>query len=130
VQPQAVKVIGLELDEAWSFVGKKANPVWLWVALLARNTAPDGLLALERATRKILALVIGDRTKKTAKRLWDALPLTCWQKRDAPDCTDFYAGYDSIIRWERRAYRKGKPIMWNGSFARCDNAWRGGRDGR
>jgi insertion element IS1 protein InsB len=101
-------VVGLELDEAWSFVSKKANPVWLWVALLARNTAPDGLLALERETRKILAWVLGDRTKKTAKRLWDALPLTRWQKRDAVYCTDFYAGYDSIIRWDRRAYKKGE----------------------
>jgi IS1 family transposase len=55
----------------------------MWVALLARNTAPDGLLALERETRKILAWVLGDCSKKTAKRLWEALPHTCWQKRDA-----------------------------------------------
>jgi insertion element IS1 protein InsB len=116
VQPQAVTVVGLEPDEAWSFVAKKEQTAWLWVALLARNTAPDGLLALERETRKILAWVLGDRSKKTAKRLWEALPLTRWQKRDAVYqrihgflyCTDFYAGYDSIIRWERRAYKKGE----------------------
>jgi insertion element IS1 protein InsB len=95
VQPQQVKVIGLELDEAWSFVGQKQQTAWLWVAL-------------ERETRKILAWVLGDRSKKTAKRLWEALPLTRWQKRDAVYCTDFYAGYDSIIRWERRAYKKGE----------------------
>jgi insertion element IS1 protein InsB len=105
VQPQAVTVVGLELDEAWSFVGQKQQTAWLWVAL-------------ERETRKIkiLAWVLGDRSKKTAKRLWEALPLTRWQKRDAVYqrihgflyCTDFYAGYDSIIRWERRAYKKGE----------------------
>ncbi|NJK43118.1 MAG: IS1 family transposase [Pleurocapsa sp. SU_196_0] len=95
VQPQAVTVVGLELDEAWSFVGKKTNTAWLWVAL-------------ERETRKILAWGKRDRSKKTAKRLWEALPLTRWQKRDAVYCTDLYAGYDSVIRWERRAYTKGE----------------------
>jgi insertion element IS1 protein InsB len=108
VQPQAVSVVGLEPDEAWSFVAKKEQTAWLWVALLARNTAPDGLLALERETRTILAWVLGDRSKKTAKRLWEALPLTRWQKCDAVYCTDFYAEYDSVIRWEQRAYKKGE----------------------
>jgi insertion element IS1 protein InsB len=95
VQPQAVAVVGVELDEAWSFVGNKTTTAWLWVAL-------------ERETRKILVWVIGDRSKKTAKRLCEALPLTRWQKRDVVYCTDFYAGYDSVIRWERRAYKKGE----------------------
>jgi len=38
----------LELDEMWSYVGKKENSVWLWSALCRR-------------TRQIVAFVIGDR---------------------------------------------------------------------
>ena len=42
------EVADCELDEMWSFVGKKANQRWLW-------------LALERKTRKILAFTLGRR---------------------------------------------------------------------
>src|SRR5947209_20095405 len=38
----------LELDELWSFVGKKADKRWIWIALA-------------RHTRQVVAYVIGDR---------------------------------------------------------------------
>lgn len=51
----------LELDEAWSFVGKKANKRWLWTAMCRR-------------TRQIVAFAIGDRSAKTCARLWAKIP--------------------------------------------------------
>ncbi|MCA9900938.1 MAG: hypothetical protein KC433_22270 [Anaerolineales bacterium] len=41
----------LELDELWSFVGKRQQKRWLWVALCRR-------------TRQIVAFIIGDRSAK------------------------------------------------------------------
>ena len=88
-------MIGLELDEAWSFVRSKANPVWLWVVL-------------ERVSRRVLAWVIGDRSADTARKLWDALPMSEAQKARAVYCTDFWLGYDPVIPWARRALAKGE----------------------
>ncbi len=43
------------------FVGWKANKQWLW-------------LALDRASRQVVALFIGDRSANGALGLWQALP--------------------------------------------------------
>jgi len=51
----------LELDELWSFVLKKANDSWMWIALCRR-------------TRQVVAYAVGDRSKKTCQRLWEAIP--------------------------------------------------------
>ncbi|MEJ7712285.1 MAG: IS1 family transposase [Pyrinomonadaceae bacterium] len=47
----------LELDELWSFVLKKANKRWIWIALC-------------RATRQVVAYVVGDRSAATCQKLW------------------------------------------------------------
>ena len=46
----------LELDELWSFVEKKTQPVWLWIALCRR-------------TRQIVAYTLGDRSQESALAL-------------------------------------------------------------
>lgn len=51
----------LECDELWSFVGKATQKVWVWVAL-------------DRDTREIVALHLGNRSRTSAKALWQALP--------------------------------------------------------
>lgn len=51
----------LELDELWSFVLKKSRKRWLWTAICRR-------------TRQIVAFVIGDRSAKTCRRLWNKIP--------------------------------------------------------
>ncbi len=45
----------------WTFVGCKSATQWLW-------------LAVERPSRRIVAWVLGDRSRATAERLWQALP--------------------------------------------------------
>lgn len=56
-----VEVAALELDELHSFVGKKANDQWLW-------------LAMHSKTRQILAFHVGKRSKQAAEQLWAKLP--------------------------------------------------------
>ena len=51
----------LECDEVWSDVGRKATPVWLWVAFALH-------------ARQIVAYVLGNRTEGTAFRLAIARP--------------------------------------------------------
>ncbi|NDJ75957.1 MAG: hypothetical protein GYB65_06835 [Chloroflexi bacterium] len=52
----------LELDELWSFVLKKANKRWVWVALWRR-------------TRQMVAYVIGDRSEASCLHVWRRIPL-------------------------------------------------------
>lgn len=63
----------LELDEMWTFVGQRRRKVWLW-------------LAVERASRRVVAWVLGRRDAATARRLWAALPRRyrrhCWYFTD------------------------------------------------
>ena len=51
----------LELDELWSFVGAKAQQLWLWVALCRR-------------TRQIVGWTLGDRSLQSAADRRAALP--------------------------------------------------------
>jgi len=51
----------LEIDELWSFVLKKSRKRWLWTAICRR-------------TRQIVAFVIGDRSERTCRRLWNKIP--------------------------------------------------------
>lgn len=69
----------LELDELWSFVGSKAQPRWLWLALCRR-------------TRQVVAYWIGDRSEAGALHLWRRIP------RDYVRCASF------SDRWQPYAY--------------------------
>ena len=51
----------LEFDECWTYVRKRSNKRWLWVAL-------------SRRTRQVVAFVIGDRSAQTCARLWSRTP--------------------------------------------------------
>jgi insertion element IS1 protein InsB len=78
----------LEADEMWSFVGSKANPWWVWVAL-------------DLESHRVVAMVIGDRSEATTKCLWEALPE---EYRDgAILCTDFWSAYLAAVPPERHA---------------------------
>lgn len=71
----------LELDEAWSFVGKRQEKRWLWTALCRR-------------TRQIVAFVIGDHSEKTCRRLWQRIPETY---RDCHSYSDFWKVYQAVF---------------------------------
>jgi insertion element IS1 protein InsB len=48
--------LNVECDELWSFVDCKQNKQWVW-------------LAMDRETREIIGVYIGDRSEEGAKQL-------------------------------------------------------------
>ena len=51
----------IEADELWSFVGKKKNRVWIW-------------LALDALTRQVVAVHAGGRSEQDARAFWAEVP--------------------------------------------------------
>ena len=96
----------LELDEVWSFVGKKAEKRWLWVALCRR-------------TRQIVAFYIGKRDEAAAQQLWQRIdyPYTL-----CPLYTDHYPAYEAslpqLLHWpkEKRSGATAHIERWNNSL--------------
>lgn len=75
----------LELDELWSFVLKKTEQAWVWIALC-------------RATRQVVAYEVGDRSEATCRKLWEKIPASY---RAAHCYTDFWAAYQQVIPEEQ-----------------------------
>ena len=49
----------IECDEMWLFVARKKDEVYIW-------------LAIDPNSRKIIGCYIGDRTRKSARKLWES----------------------------------------------------------
>jgi insertion element IS1 protein InsB len=71
----------LELDELWSFVLKKTNQAWIWIALC-------------RKTRQVVGYAVGDRSEKTCCCLWEAIPPAY---RVGHCFTDFWIAYQAVL---------------------------------
>ena len=98
----------LELDELWSFVGKKGNQVWIW-------------MALERQTRRIVGLAFGDRTAETCHKLWQTLP-SDYRKR-AICYSDFWQPY-ALVLPAKRHRAVGKETGETAHIERFNNSLR------
>ena len=70
----------------WSFVGRKANKQWIW-------------LAIDRETGDIVGVAIGARDKATALQLWESLPAV--YRQCAVCYTDFWKSYESVLPSKR-----------------------------
>jgi insertion element IS1 protein InsB len=77
-----IQRLDVEADEMSSFVQKKANKQWIWIAMDAR-------------TRQVIAFHVGDRSRKSAKRLWAMIPHIYRQL--ATFYTDQYVVYAGVI---------------------------------
>jgi len=77
-----VQRLEAELDELWSFVGKKTNRHWVWIAM-------------DATTRQVLAFYVGDRSGQSASALWQRLPAV--YQEQAVFYTDHYAAYTGVI---------------------------------
>ena len=73
-------------DEMWSFVGNKDNKQWIWIAIDAK-------------IKQVLAFYVGDRSKDSAKKLWDKIPEM--YKKKAIFYTDLYESYHGVIPKEQ-----------------------------
>jgi insertion element IS1 protein InsB len=88
VQPVAyngdvrIQRLAVEADEMSSFVKKKANKQWIWIAMDAKS-------------RQVIAFHVGDRSRKSAKRLWAKIPDA--YRQHAMFYTDQYVGYEGVI---------------------------------
>jgi len=113
--PYQVKVLGklpgkltIECDEMWSFVNRKENEVYIW-------------LAIDRSSRKIIVCYIGDRTRKSARKLWASLPDIYRQSAFA--YTDFWQAYKTVIPHERHR-AVGKETGLTNHVERLNNTFR------
>ena len=98
----------IECDEMWSFVNSKKNEVYIW-------------LAIDRNSRKIIGCYIGDRTRKSASKLWASLPRIYQQSAFA--YTDFWQAYKTVIPHEyHRAV--GKETGLTNRIERLNNTFR------
>jgi insertion element IS1 protein InsB len=66
----------------WSFVQKKANKQWIWIAM-------------DATTRQIIAFHVGDRSRASGKELWAKMPMV--YREQATFHTDQYEVYTGII---------------------------------
>jgi len=113
--PRQVKVPGktlgklvIECDEMWSSVNRKKNEVYIW-------------LAIDRNSRKIIGCYIGDRTRKSARKLWASLPEIYQQS--AFFYTDFWQAYKTVIPLERHR-AVGKETGLTNHIERLNNTFR------
>lgn len=113
--PQQVNVsakprgkLTIECDEAWSFVGHKGNKQWIW-------------LALDKKTREIVGVYIGNRSEDGARRLWNSLPPV--YRQCAVCYTDFWAAYAQVIP-SKRHQAVGKESGKTNHIERFNNTMR------
>jgi insertion element IS1 protein InsB len=81
-----IQQLEAEVDEIWTFVQKKANRQWIWIAM-------------DAATRQIIAFHVGDRSRDSAHELWAKIP--GGYREQATFHTDQYEPYKSVIPADR-----------------------------
>jgi insertion element IS1 protein InsB len=77
-----IQRLEVEADEMSSFVQKKANKQWIWIAMDAKS-------------RQVIAFHVGNRSRKSAKRLWAKIPEA--YRQYATFYTDQYVVYIGVI---------------------------------
>ena len=71
----------LELDELWSYVFRKSDKRWIWIALCRR-------------TRQVVGHFIGDRSEKSCRELWKRIPATY---KKCCSYSDFWEAYRKVF---------------------------------
>jgi insertion element IS1 protein InsB len=87
-----IQRLDVEADDMSSFVQKKANKQWIWIAMDAR-------------TRQVMAFHVGDRSRQSARCLWAMIPHI--DRQHATFYPDQYVVYAGVIpAAQHRAIRK------------------------
>jgi insertion element IS1 protein InsB len=77
-----IQRLEVEADEMASFVQKKANKQWIWIAM-------------DATSRQVLAFHVGDCSRHSAKRLWAKIPEV--HRQLATFYTDQYVVYEGVM---------------------------------
>lgn len=86
VKKKSRRRLTIECDELWSFVQNSDDKQWVW-------------LAIDRDTREIVGVHIGDRSREGAQALWESLPPV--YRQCAVSYTDFWASYETVLPSKR-----------------------------
>ena len=87
-----IRRLEADADELWSFVGKKTNKYWLWLAMDAKS-------------HQVIAFHVGDRSSRSARKLWNKIPEM--YREQARVYTDAYQAYQGVIpQAQHRAINK------------------------
>lgn len=81
-----IQTFGIQLDEMWSFVQKKSQKQWIWIALNPYN-------------RQIVAFHVGGRGQKDAQIFYDLIPPIF--KEQGAFFTDYWKAYSCVIPEEK-----------------------------
>jgi len=92
----------------WSFVGWKNNKVWIW-------------LAIDADSREIVGVYVGDRSRRSAQRLWQSLPPV--YRQCAVCYTDFWEAYKLVLP-RKRHQAVGKETGKTSYIERFNNTLR------
>ncbi|MER3465641.1 MAG: IS1 family transposase [Chitinophagaceae bacterium] len=80
--PLPLQCLVLELDEMWSFVARKDNKQWVWIAL-------------ETESRQVVAFYVGACSRESARHLWQRIPKSI--RRRARFDTDAWEAYRGVL---------------------------------
>ena len=98
----------LECDEMWLFVGKRKNKQWIW-------------LLIDKDTREIVGVYIGDRSRESAQQLWSSLPSSYQQ--NATCYSDYWDAYRTVIPDDQH-HSVGKETGLTNHIERFNNTLR------
>jgi len=107
-QDVMIQRLEVEADEMASFVQKKANKQGIWRAMDAK-------------TRQIIAFHVGDRSRKSFKKLWAMIPQA--YRQHATFYTDQYVVYQGVIPAAQH-YPIGKLARKTNHIERFNNTLR------
>jgi IS1 family transposase len=108
VVPKPKSPLKVQMDELWSFVDHKGNQQWVW-------------LAMDAETREILGCHIGDRSRASARALWQSIPAV--YRQCAKVYTDFWEAYVTVIP-SKRHEAVGKDSGLTSYIERLNNTLR------
>ena len=93
-QIKKLQVFGIQADEMWSFVQRKKQKRWIWIAY-------------DPVHRLVIAYHIGNRGIKAANQFWKKIPVTL---RRCKFETDDWDAYQSII--PAKQHKVGKDLTY------------------
>jgi insertion element IS1 protein InsB len=108
VVPKAKGKLTVQMDELWSFVDNKGNKQWVWIAIDAR-------------TREIIGCEIGDRSRASARKLWNSLPGV--YKQCAKVYPDMWEAYEKVVP-SKRHFAVGTETGLTNYIERLNNTLR------